>query len=165
MKIIIDRLAFTLFIISIVILAFGYGIAVHKFTLFPYSLIESIYQDVRALTQRPHKLRPIRYDRVGIEVSDRDKVFPGVTLLTGYWPDMDWEVGVRIIDLDGNKLHHWAVNPADIWPESPHNDSMAGTKSSTHCENSSESYPANHMEYPTLFETSAIYSVSKSVPC
>jgi hypothetical protein len=56
-------------------------------------------------------------------VYEPDWVYPGVTLLTGLWKDEnDWNVGIRLIDLNGKVLHEWQCNPRDIWANSPHND-------------------------------------------
>ncbi len=48
-----------------------------------------------------------------------------MTLLTGHWKDGDaWNLGIRLIDLDGKLLHEWCCNPWDIWARSPHNDNI-----------------------------------------
>ncbi len=128
MKINSDRLAFGLFIASIVLLAFGYGIAAGKYKLFPYAAVHDALTAFKTQLDRPHHLSPIRYDSVGTQIHDRKSIAPGVTLLTSYWPETDWKPGIRIIDTDGNKLHHWIVDPAELWPTSPHTDAMAGQK-------------------------------------
>jgi hypothetical protein len=126
-----DRFALVLFLSSVLFLVFGYGVAAHKFNLFPYSIFKSAFNYSQQYWQQtkdpPHYLQPIRYKDVGAKVYDRDAVSPGVTLLTGYWPDTNWTQGVRIIDMDGNVLHRWNMNPADLRPETPDTDGVAST--------------------------------------
>jgi hypothetical protein len=62
-------------------------------------------------------------------------------LLTGFWPDRDERVGARVIDRAGNTLHHWDINPAAIWPVSPHEDSGRG----------SFNHPTNYIHGSHLF--------------
>jgi hypothetical protein len=128
MKISSERISFVFFLLSVAFLAFGYGIAVDKYQLYPYGLIRDAFNEVERLLGPPHHLWPRRYKSVGAKVYDRELITPGVTLLVSYWPETDWQPGIRIVDVDGNKLHQWNVNPADIWPESPYNDTFAGTK-------------------------------------
>jgi len=121
-----DRFALVLFVSSVLFLVFGYGVAAHRFSLFPYSILKSAFDYLQRMKDPAHYLHPIRYKDVGAVVHDRDAVSPGVTLLTGYWPDANWTPGIRIIDMDGNVLHHWDMNPADLPPETPLTDSAAG---------------------------------------
>ena len=122
-----DRVARTLFTVSVLILAFGYGVAAHKYDLFPYTLSRDGIHTLETRLERPHFLFPVRYEEAGAKVYDRDEISPGVTLLTSYWPENGWSPGVRIINADGEMLHHWDINAAEIWPESPYSDTIAGT--------------------------------------
>jgi outer membrane protein assembly factor BamB len=112
--------------------AFAWGVAVGNFKLFPYSLLNSAWLAASRLMvvwESPHHLSPIRHDRPGVEVLQRERMQPGVTLLTSYWKDGDdWHPGIRLIDADGNLLHEWPVYPERIWPDSPYSDYIRGTK-------------------------------------
>lgn len=122
-----DRFALVLFLSSVLFLVFGYGVAAHRYNLFPYSIFKSAFDYLQQTQDPVHYLHPIRYKDVGAIVHDRDAVSPGVTLLTGYWRDTNWTPGIRIIDIDGNVLHRWDINPADLRPERPYTDGAATT--------------------------------------
>ena len=74
-----DRVARTLFTVSVLILAFGYGVAAHKYDLFPYTLISDGIHKLEAHLERPHFLFPVRYEEAGAKVYGRDEISPGVT--------------------------------------------------------------------------------------
>ncbi len=121
-----DRLATALFIVSLMIAAFLYGFASHRFELFPYPVLKEAHDAFTASRKPSHYLRPIRYDTPGVRIHDRDAVSPGVTLITTLWPDRGWKPGIRLIDIDGNTLHHWDIEPDVLWPEDPNQDGMPG---------------------------------------
>jgi len=126
----LDRLAFTCFVAVLGAIVFLYGVAVGEYKCFPYTWLErTVHAVILSLEpNRPHHLTAAEYDFDGARVHDRDAISPGVTLITGYWPESDWAPGIRVIDVDGNVLHAWDVDPSRIWPDSPHDDHTAGTK-------------------------------------
>ena len=113
-----DRLSRALFAISCIVLAFLGGILVCASHLFPYPSIRRAIEALPAQFGESKRLSPVRYDRVGVTIHHREAIAPGVTLLTGYWPDSHWGVGIRIIDQDGKVLHHWDIAPQKLWPKS-----------------------------------------------
>lgn len=125
MKFNVDRLAVMFFVLSIVGLSFIYGIAAHKYKLFPYApLIRDGIRVIETHFEEPHFLVPIRYDGIGVTIHARKAVSPGVTLVTSYWPETKWKPGIRIIDAEGTTLHSWNVDPEEIWSDSIHRDAF-----------------------------------------
>ncbi len=123
------HLPFGCFVVAILCLCFTYGVAVGRWHLFPYGLLNAGWDSLMVLRNKPlHYLYPARYEGEGVVVYEREQVYPGVTLLAGPWKDGDdWNLGVRLIDLNGKVLHEWQCNPRDIWAHSPHNDYATGT--------------------------------------
>ena len=117
----------TLVVIAWIFLALVTGVVLSHFGVFPAPQIKSALRYLQSLTQ-PHHLFEIRYDGEGATIHDPQRMEPGVTLLTSYWPEYDWRPGVRIIDAEGRQLHHWSIDPAKIWPESPYDDRVANKK-------------------------------------
>jgi hypothetical protein len=100
--------------------AWGYGIEYFRKGLFPYPQVKSAVAAARNTFEVlfvPHHLRSVVYDFSGAKVHDRDKVSKGVTLITTYFPDLDWRPGIKLLDVDGNVLHTWNADPARLFPE------------------------------------------------
>jgi len=129
-KIYLDILPKYLFVISLCILAFGYGVATNRYKLFPYHIMEQGTTQLKAffkILKEPY-LWPIRYNETGVKIYNREKIMPGVTLLTSFWSETGWTAGIRLIDLEGKILHHWEVKPKEIWPQSPYTDHTKNSK-------------------------------------
>jgi hypothetical protein len=130
-----ERIMVGYFIAAALLLAFFYGIAVHKYHIPPYAQIEMVH---RALTGKRTNLETNardnpehpyhgRYRGTGVVVNVEEKTYPGATLMAGSWND-DGEVkmGFNLIGMDGEILHRWRFDMTDIWPSSPHTDRDAG---------------------------------------
>jgi len=87
-------------------------------TLLPKEILDLAGRSREQIEQakRPSYLVPMRYTSPGVTVYNADAVSPGVTLLTGHWPAYGWRAGLRLIDAEGNLLHHWNVDSKEIWP-------------------------------------------------
>jgi len=120
----VDRCAFHFFLVSVVLIVFGYGVAVGNYRIFPYRWLGAAKKVLvdRLSNRRPHHLFPACYEYSGTRVHDANLMAPGATLLTSYWRELDWKPGIRLIDPVGNILHQWRIDPAEIWPTSPHTD-------------------------------------------
>jgi hypothetical protein len=120
-------LPFGCFVVAVLCLCFAYGVAVGHYHIFPFGFLEVGWDSVKALRNTPkpvHFLHPARYEGEGIVRFESEHVFPGVTLISGAWKDTeDWHHGFRLIDLDGEVLHEWKIDPRDIWDKPPHKDS------------------------------------------
>ena len=133
----VDKLAAVLFLISLLLVALFYGMAAQELKIFPHQIVaEGITEMLPLLPEKwankfkkkkkginwnlsedkPAHLFPIRHEKHGVNAFAQDKVSPGVTLLTGYWPESDWGAGIRVIDFTGKVLHHWDTNPRALFP-------------------------------------------------
>jgi hypothetical protein len=114
-----------LFVLSAIVLVFGYGVAVGRYEIFPFSLIQFGWASVAEVVAerdtllgvRPTwLLEPSRYDGQGVTRLDRDRAVPGLTLLAGVF---DNELALRLIALDGRVVRHWPARFDKLFP-SPH---------------------------------------------
>ena len=138
---IIDRLALGLFLLSTAFVVFGYGVIVGRYQIFPFNTLlkmQNAIQVSMGLYQnpelKPHHLYPIWYDYSGVRIHNANSIMRGVTLLTSYWPFLDWKPGIVLIDSTGEILHMWETDPSKIWPTSPYTDHVKGSL------NTSENY-------------------------
>ena len=129
------------FAVALAFLAFLAGTAVIVFDVFPSQQLRSAYQAIYKLTKNGidngpsvdsmHQLYPARYAESGVTVHDPLRAQPGVTLVTSYWYENDkWQPAIRLLDMQGNVLHEWRVNPEEIWPKSPFSDHVGDQMSS-----------------------------------
>ena len=140
-----DKLPIIFFIGALCVFSFGFGATVFKFRVFPYSVLNRGFDEwwqLRADPDNRNFLHPVRYDEPGTKVYDPERIMPGATLLTAFWPDRELMPGIRLIDVNGNTLNHWEVRPQEIWPESPYEDLSKGTK------NVAENYVHGSYLYP-----------------
>ncbi|MFO7900887.1 MAG: hypothetical protein R6V58_17725, partial [Planctomycetota bacterium] len=123
-------------LLLVVLVSFGYGVAVGEFHHPPYMFCLKAYQTARVLwlelglgSELPAHIYRARYEGEGVVVCDRERACDGVTLITAPWEDESgWNLYIRLIDLDGAVLHEWRIDPKEIWPTSPHDDVAAGSK-------------------------------------
>jgi len=131
-----DRIMLGYFIAAALVLAFFYGIAVHKYHIFPYGPIEKVFS---AITGEPSYVQKnprdnlqhpyhSRYAGEGVGVSKPGRTSPGVNLIAGTWKGNgdDLNMGFRLIDMDGTRLYQWNFDMREIWGSSPHTDRSAG---------------------------------------
>jgi len=130
-----DWLGPCLFILAVAFLAFLFGAAVGIYRIFPYNYLNEPFAALAQAMARKQEggsatvnyLYASRYPGSGVTLFDSDRAQPGITLLTSHWPrNGRLGAGVRLIDMEGNKLHEWIVDPESIWAESPHNDYAGG---------------------------------------
>lgn len=91
-------------------LAFVVGIAVSYLRLPPYQWAVNAWEQVKEFLDEPKRLMPIVHDFEGVRVHQADRIAPGTTLVTSYFPEFDWNAGARLIDADGTVLHRWTVD-------------------------------------------------------
>jgi len=128
-----DNLGKLYFLIALLALAFVYGYLSGTRHLFPYAIINDGLSTLKVLLSHSKEefpgLNPARHEGVGVVIDEPALAFPGVTLIGEPWlTESDWLHSLRLVDMKGKLLHKWTIRPEDLWPESPHNDFMKGTK-------------------------------------
>jgi hypothetical protein len=132
MKFTRDRIALILFFASATIFAFGYGVAVGKYKVFPYyflHLAEKGFVEFKTEVLSTGYLRkwikgplPWYYKRVAkpnlAPIRNTDEAYQGLNLVTRVAAGR--ELSAEIIDMDGRKLHSWNIDWFRIWPEPEH---------------------------------------------
>lgn len=95
-----------------------FGLVSARIKLLPYYILDRAISQLETLLTKsvPHYLGFIRYNESGAIIHNNDRIMPGVTLITSFWPETGWTAGIRLIDLEGNILHHWEVKAKEIWP-------------------------------------------------
>jgi len=107
-----------IFVLSVAIGAYLFGALAMRLDLFPSNYIKSAIEQVQHLENKnPHFLYPAIYKTSGSQILDEDRIQSGVTLITSYWPDFEWRAGIKLIDANGQILHQWKTDPAEIWPD------------------------------------------------
>ncbi|MCH8868291.1 MAG: aryl-sulfate sulfotransferase [Chloroflexi bacterium] len=124
---------FLFFIGALCFFPFAYGAIVVRFHVFPFSVLDRGFDELRQQVIDPPSKnfwRPVQYAEKppGARIYDLEQIMPGATLITTFWPETDWSAGIRLIDVNGKTLNHWEIRPQDIWPESPHDDFAKNTK-------------------------------------
>jgi hypothetical protein len=111
--------------LSIASLAFLYGFFAQHFKLFPYEQLNAALGQATAPVRggyanvATHYLNPAAYDRQGARILDKAAVQPGLTLMTSFWPDMDWKAGIKLLDINGRTVHQWKTDVNELWPGRP----------------------------------------------
>ncbi len=115
-------------LLSVAFLAFLYGFLAHSFQWFPYQQINPQIDSVKSQLfgkrylenmAATHFLHPASYDRRGAQILNKNAIQPGLTLLTSYYPDMDWRAGIKLIDINGKTVHQWKTDMVELWPDAP----------------------------------------------
>jgi hypothetical protein len=114
------------FIASIALLFFAYGVAVGIYKVFPYTQIRNALAaaaDWRDNAEHYARISPEKHLRAprrsgdGVTRYDVEQAQQGVTLLTGMWGE---SLGVKLVSMDGERLHEWMVSFNEIWPQAKH---------------------------------------------
>lgn len=122
----LDKLVF---VSSLLVFVFLYGIATQAFGWFPSSLVQRAWNQAEAISplstaaitgkERPPSWRTSRvYDTSGVRILRPEAIQPGLTLLTSVWESSGGQTpGLRIITRDGEVLHEWQVPPEEIFSD------------------------------------------------
>ncbi len=143
-----DKLLLIYFILSISLLSFVAGMMIAR--LYRVQISQVMSGVKRALTdhkdtQRPSHVAEARYFRHGTTVLDSGAICPGLTLITApFRHGEQWNLELRLIDLQGDPVHRWNANPEQIWSESPHQDYATGSKDEKH-----ETYVHGSLLFPS----------------
>ncbi|WP_019503494.1 arylsulfotransferase family protein [Pleurocapsa sp. PCC 7319] len=117
-----SKFSFIFFIFSSVFLVFNGGYLAREFKLFPYQLYtEAVkgWSEIRA--QKSEKL-PWFYERSkklpSEEIKNISQTQPGLSLVTEIAAERN--ISAKIIDLEGNTVHQWAIDWFEMWPNPQH---------------------------------------------
>ena len=131
MKYTVDRFAYHLFLASVLLLIFGYGVSVGIFHFFPYfgilrtmkgaarGYIELCSRyDIGTIGKRlPWYYTPVRspYPEA---VRNTDQAHQGLNLVSRIAADN--KLVVDVMDMDGKIVHQWNLDWFEIWPDAEH---------------------------------------------
>ncbi|MGH6947984.1 MAG: arylsulfotransferase family protein, partial [Kiloniellales bacterium] len=102
-----------LFALALGVLVFAYGVAVGKYDLFPYEMLNKsadaasdLYRNWKsyALIEPTKYLHPARQPGAGVTIYDPERAYAGLTFMTGLF---DREVALQIVDMQGAVVHRW----------------------------------------------------------
>ncbi len=108
--------------LAVAILALGYGIGVGKYGLPPARMLEQAMDAARDWREKWRHYLGIRSRYVaasprrkgGVTVYDRRRAFDGYTFVTANYEGM---AQALLLDMEGNILHRWTVDPRELWPD------------------------------------------------
>jgi len=135
-KHIIDRIALCLFLISIALLVFGYGVVVGKYHVFPYKVFELATEGFQQLIRTDEEKLPWYFKRViktqRAPVYNTGRAYEGLNLVVQMAAGP--MISLKIMDIDGQKLHEWKIDWFKIWPDAEHLSShkLPKSKPGTH---------------------------------
>jgi hypothetical protein len=110
------------FIVSIAVAVFAYGVAVGRYHIFPFRILNFGVSSLLQLREELHVLmgrRPswhiatARHEGEGVTVLQADKISPGLTLLAGMF---EGENQLRLIEPDGTPVRIWTVRYTEVFP-------------------------------------------------
>ncbi len=116
-----DRVAFHLFWVSAVFLALCYGVVAGILQLFPYAIFAKALQGGSQLRGDPGVVDDRWYYKnvkPGLPaINNSGLAQQGLNLVTEVRGD---SLAVKVMDLDGNTVHRWAIDWFAIWPDAGH---------------------------------------------
>jgi len=116
----------TYFFVSLLLGAFFFGYAVHKYGIFPHPVLEDAERafldwkkNWKAYSVRPYQkfLKRSPHSGSGVVINRPDKTSKGVTFITGLIGE---SLGMQLIDMEGKILNQWRVSFNKIWPVASH---------------------------------------------
>jgi hypothetical protein len=110
------------FVLSAMVLAFGYGVVVVKYRVFPYQFLQLAEKGYRELTVKSGQSLPQFFKRVECRPADTrataDQACPGLNLITEI--NARHAMCIKITDLNGRTLHSWQPDWFTVWPDATH---------------------------------------------
>jgi hypothetical protein len=127
MKYTADRFSRHLFVASVALLIFAYGMAVGIFRIFPFQAVVTAAQGFLELRARC-KIAPVStplpwyFKRVGEPsppaISNTGKAYEGLNLVVQIATGK--KLMAKVMDMDGKTLHVWDLDWFRIWPDATH---------------------------------------------
>lgn len=117
-----DALARRLFFLSVVMLAFAYGVGASHYGLFPVPFIINVKATVEQLLQETGARLPWYYQpstqTENIRVRVAHAPAPGLRLVAGI--GVDETSLVKVMTAEGRVVHSWYIDWFEIWPKPEH---------------------------------------------
>jgi hypothetical protein len=117
-----ERIAKTLFLASIVMLAFAYGVAAALYDLFPVPYMREARTAAKQLLEETGASLPWYYQEskqtTAVHVLSAASLAPGLRLISGL--SSDEKTLARVIDGNGRVVHSWNIDWFKIWPKPEH---------------------------------------------
>lgn len=119
------------FIVSCVAAIFAYGVAVGRYQLFPFKVLNfgvaswlELRQEANVILGRVPSwhVSMARYDGDGVTVLQEEKMAPGLTFLAGMF---DGENQLRLLEPDGTPVRIWPASYTELFPDSEHLDNAS----------------------------------------
>jgi hypothetical protein len=104
------------------VLAFGYGVAVQRYKLFPYAYVgqteEAVQLTLDQAAGKPSWYYPPTERTETVTFPAGEKNTDRLNLLTAMGPDKS--LTLKVVDMLGETVHQWPVDWFDIWPNATH---------------------------------------------
>jgi Arylsulfotransferase (ASST) len=114
------------FLLSLILLVFGYGIAVGRYQIFPYEAIKRAHETITLVigeSEMIAKIRPTKHlfkardSGAGAVRIDEGQMSPGLTFVSGFFGD---GLELRLMRPDGSIVNRWPVRFYDVFPDPSH---------------------------------------------
>lgn len=114
-----DRIALGMFLATIAVGVFGYGVVVGRYEVFPFSVIEGTHAQLRlVLTGESDSWYVRSVDHERPPVFHTAQAQDGLNLVTRFVSDSVFHAD--IVDMQGNLLHRWNTDWFELWPDADH---------------------------------------------
>lgn len=113
-----DLVAAGMFCASVILLAFGYGIAVGKYRIFPYGILNSAVYAARSLSSEKSWFYVRARGARRLPTYLPEAAQPGLNLVTAVAADN--HLAAYVMDMEGGIIHSWDVDWFDVWPDAIH---------------------------------------------
>lgn len=110
-----NRAAALIALAALVFLGFVAGIGASYLKTYPYRVGVNAWESLKATLGEPDRLMPKVHDFSGVRRHEGMAMQPGLTLVTSYFPEDDWNAGARLIDADGAILHTWRIDAERVF--------------------------------------------------
>lgn len=113
------------FLISLICIGFAYGVAVGKYRVPPFALLNAAhdwYLNWRSHSGlEPPQIANRSIDEESILTISDDRAFRGLTLIPGYFDDGDiGHNGAKLFSIDGEILHEWNLKFSSLYDDDSH---------------------------------------------
>lgn len=109
------------FVLSLVLLAFGYGWVSRETGWFPDDFLQRAWhqgeREVRQRSSEPDFTSRRVYRGGGIAPTEPEAMQPGLTMVVSTFEALGWQPGIVLFDAEGRVYHQWTVDPTAVFSE------------------------------------------------